>query len=48
MGYGCTGLGIPFPPLGRRYDLLEDQLAVLHGFWSAEPGTSFTYEGRAL
>ncbi len=40
--------GIPFPPIGQRYDRLEDQLAVLHGIWSAEPGTGFTYEGRTL
>jgi len=37
--------GLPFPPLGRRYDLLEDQLAILHGVWSAEPGGTFEYEG---
>jgi F420-dependent oxidoreductase-like protein len=37
--------GLPFPSLGRRYDLLEDQLAVLHGVWSAAPGTQFEHEG---
>ncbi len=38
--------GIPFPALGARYDLLEDQLAILHGTWSAPPGATFDYEGR--
>jgi alkanesulfonate monooxygenase SsuD/methylene tetrahydromethanopterin reductase-like flavin-dependent oxidoreductase (luciferase family) len=37
--------GLPFPPLGRRYDLLEDQLAILHGVWSAKPGEMFDHVG---
>jgi len=38
--------GLAFPPVGTRYDLLEDQLAILHGVWSAAPGATFEYEGR--
>jgi alkanesulfonate monooxygenase SsuD/methylene tetrahydromethanopterin reductase-like flavin-dependent oxidoreductase (luciferase family) len=38
--------GLPFPALGSRYDLLEDQLAILHGVWSAAPGATFNYNGR--
>jgi alkanesulfonate monooxygenase SsuD/methylene tetrahydromethanopterin reductase-like flavin-dependent oxidoreductase (luciferase family) len=38
--------GVPFPPVGSRYDLFEDQLAILHGVWSAPPGTTFEYTGR--
>jgi F420-dependent oxidoreductase-like protein len=37
--------GLPFPPIGRRYDLLEDQLAILHGVWSAGPGETFEHQG---
>jgi F420-dependent oxidoreductase-like protein len=37
--------GLAFPPLGRRYDLLEDQLAILHGVWSAPPGATFEHRG---
>ncbi|HEY5024361.1 MAG TPA: LLM class flavin-dependent oxidoreductase [Acidimicrobiales bacterium] len=37
--------GVPFPPLGARYDLLEDQLAILHGTWSSSPGATFDLEG---
>jgi alkanesulfonate monooxygenase SsuD/methylene tetrahydromethanopterin reductase-like flavin-dependent oxidoreductase (luciferase family) len=38
--------GMPFPPIGVRYDLLEDQLAVLDGVWSAPPGATFELTGR--
>ena len=38
--------GIEFPEVGRRYDLLEDQLAILHGVWSAKPGEIFEWSGR--
>jgi alkanesulfonate monooxygenase SsuD/methylene tetrahydromethanopterin reductase-like flavin-dependent oxidoreductase (luciferase family) len=38
--------GLPFPPVGARYDLLEDQLAILDGVWSAPPGTTFAHVGR--
>jgi F420-dependent oxidoreductase-like protein len=40
-----TAYGLPFPRLGRRYDLLEDQLAVLHGVWSAPTGSVFEHDG---
>jgi alkanesulfonate monooxygenase SsuD/methylene tetrahydromethanopterin reductase-like flavin-dependent oxidoreductase (luciferase family) len=36
-------LGLDFPPIERRADLLEDQLAVLHGLWGEPDG--WTYEG---
>jgi F420-dependent oxidoreductase-like protein len=38
--------GVPFPPLGTRYDLLEDQLAILHGVWRSPPGATFELTGR--
>jgi F420-dependent oxidoreductase-like protein len=34
-------LGIPFPPLRERYDMLEEQLAVVHGLWTEPDGWSF-------
>src|SRR5919106_6664510 len=34
-------LGIPFPPIGERYDMLEEQLAILHGLWTEPDGWSF-------
>ena len=33
-------LGLPFPPISERADLLEDQLAILHGLWTAPDGWS--------
>jgi alkanesulfonate monooxygenase SsuD/methylene tetrahydromethanopterin reductase-like flavin-dependent oxidoreductase (luciferase family) len=38
--------GMAFPALGTRYDLLEDQLAILHGAWSAPDGAMFEYTGK--
>jgi len=37
-------LGLPFPPLGERYDMLEEQMAIIHGLWTEGDGWSF--EGR--
>jgi len=37
--------GLEFPSLSRRYDLLEDQLAILHGVWSAGAGGIFEHAG---
>ncbi len=39
-------LGLPFPSLGERIDLLEDQLAILHGLWGEPDGWS--YEGHQV
>jgi F420-dependent oxidoreductase-like protein len=38
--------GLPFPPINERADLLEDQLAVLHGLWGEPDGWSF--QGHAV
>jgi alkanesulfonate monooxygenase SsuD/methylene tetrahydromethanopterin reductase-like flavin-dependent oxidoreductase (luciferase family) len=38
-------LGLDFPPIERRADLLEDQLAILHGLWGEPDGWS--YDGIA-
>jgi F420-dependent oxidoreductase-like protein len=38
--------GLPFPEVSTRYDLLEDQLAILHGAWTSAPGTIFDYAGK--
>src|SRR6188768_1879888 len=36
-------LGLAFPPIKERADLMEDQLAILHGLWGEPDGWS--YEG---
>jgi alkanesulfonate monooxygenase SsuD/methylene tetrahydromethanopterin reductase-like flavin-dependent oxidoreductase (luciferase family) len=38
--------GIPFPPLGERFDRLEEQLAILSGLWDTRPGERFTFDGK--
>jgi len=34
-------LGIGFPSLGERYDMLTEALAILHGLWTEPDGWSF-------
>jgi F420-dependent oxidoreductase-like protein len=41
-----TAYGIPFPPLGERFDRLEEQLAVVTGLWETPEGQTFSHEGR--
>lgn len=36
--------GIPFPP--RRFDLLEEQLAIVTGLWSTPAGETFSFDGK--
>ena len=40
------GLGFPFPPLGERFEMLEDTLRYAHDMWSGERGTEAAFEGR--
>ena len=34
-------LGLPFPALGERFDLLDEQMAIIHGLWTEPDGWSF-------
>jgi F420-dependent oxidoreductase-like protein len=36
---------IPFPPLGERFDRLEEQLDILTGLWSTPVGETYDYSG---
>jgi alkanesulfonate monooxygenase len=40
--------GFPFPDVAERFDVLEDQLAIITGLWATDPssGVGFTYEGK--
>jgi F420-dependent oxidoreductase-like protein len=38
--------GIPFPPVGERFDRLEEQLAVVTGLWSTPVGETFSFRGE--
>jgi F420-dependent oxidoreductase-like protein len=37
--------GIPFPPVGERFDMLEEQLAIITGLWGTADGETFSFEG---
>jgi alkanesulfonate monooxygenase SsuD/methylene tetrahydromethanopterin reductase-like flavin-dependent oxidoreductase (luciferase family) len=39
-------LGLAFPPIKERADLMEDELAILHGLWGEPDGWS--YEGHEV
>ena len=37
--------GIPFPPLGERFERLSEQLAIVTGLWETPMGERFSFEG---
>ena len=41
-----VGLGFPFPPLGVRFELLEDTLRFAHEMWQGERGSEKPFEGH--
>lgn len=41
----ARGLGIPYPPLAARYELLEETIQVCLRMWSGEHGADGPYEG---
>lgn len=41
-----TAYGIPFPPLGERFDRLTEQLEIVDGLWSTPAGKTFDHDGR--
>ena len=40
--------GIPFPPLGERFGMLSEQLAIITGLWATPQDQTFSFRGRAL
>jgi F420-dependent oxidoreductase-like protein len=39
-------LAFPFPPLGERFEMLEETLRIAHEMFEGERGTEATFEGR--
>jgi F420-dependent oxidoreductase-like protein len=39
-------LGFPFPPLGERFEMLEETLQIAHQMWSGERGSEAAFNGR--
>lgn len=37
---------IPFPPLGERFDRLDEQLQIITGFWDTPVGELFHFDGK--
>jgi F420-dependent oxidoreductase-like protein len=37
--------GIPFPPIGERFDRLEEQLSIITGLWQTPVGERFDHAG---
>ncbi|MGH3733739.1 MAG: LLM class F420-dependent oxidoreductase [Acidimicrobiales bacterium] len=53
LGFGAgwfdeehTAYGIPFPPLGERFEKLEEQLAIITGLWNTPVGGRFDFSGK--
>jgi F420-dependent oxidoreductase-like protein len=40
------GLGFPMPPLGIRFEMLEETLQICHAMWQGERGTEKPFDGR--
>ncbi|MEU8813946.1 TIGR03560 family F420-dependent LLM class oxidoreductase [Actinoplanes sp. NPDC048796] len=38
--------GIPFPPVGERFDRLEEQLEIITGLWGTPEGQTFDFDGK--
>jgi F420-dependent oxidoreductase-like protein len=38
--------GIPFPPLGERFERLEEQLTIITGLWATPDGAMYEHDGR--
>jgi F420-dependent oxidoreductase-like protein len=38
--------GIPFPPIGERFDRLSEAMQIIHGLWETLPGQTFSFEGK--
>jgi F420-dependent oxidoreductase-like protein len=37
---------LPFPPLGDRFEMLDEQLAIITGMWTTAPGERFSFTGK--
>jgi F420-dependent oxidoreductase-like protein len=38
--------GIPFPPVGERFDRLAEQLEIIRGLWSTPDDERFSHDGK--
>ncbi|HEY5487713.1 MAG TPA: LLM class F420-dependent oxidoreductase [Candidatus Limnocylindrales bacterium] len=40
------GLGFPMPPLGQRFEMLEECLQICHEMWQGDHGSQAAFEGK--
>jgi F420-dependent oxidoreductase-like protein len=40
-----TASGVPFPPLGERFERLQETFAILTGLWGTPDGDTFSFDG---
>ena len=40
------GLGFPMPPLGVRFEMLEETLQIVHAMWQGERGAGEAFRGK--
>jgi F420-dependent oxidoreductase-like protein len=40
------GLGFPMPPLGVRFEMLEETLQIVHAMWQGERGSGAAFDGQ--
>lgn len=41
-----SAYGLDFPPLGDRFDRLEEAMEQIHGLWTTPEGSTFSHDGR--
>src|SRR4051812_44269928 len=42
----ARSLGVPFPPLGERFEMLDETLQIAHAMWQGERGSEGAFDGR--
>jgi F420-dependent oxidoreductase-like protein len=40
------GLGFPMPPLGVRFEMLDETLQIVHAMWQGERGSGKAFDGK--
>ena len=40
------GLGFPMPPLGTRFEMLDETLQIVHAMWQGERGSGMPFAGK--
>ncbi|WP_306213394.1 LLM class F420-dependent oxidoreductase [Actinoplanes sp. RD1] len=38
--------GIPFPPVGERFDRMAEQLEIITGLWATPEGATYSFDGK--